>query len=451
MRIGVGLSIPELATRGGRFSPASLFTGGVQGAWYDPSDYSTLFQDSSGTTPVTAVEQPVGLMRDKSGNNNHASQATATSRPVLRARYNLLTYSEQFDNAAWTKTNATVTANATTAPDGTSTADFLVETAATGSHQIVSNVNPISGVTYVSSFYAKANGRNWVAFYTSSASGGAGRFAYFDLVNGAVGTVQSPLTASIQSVGNGWYRCSVTFTTNSSNELSAIIIASANGVVSYAGDITKGVFIWGAQAVPTAVFPSNTYQRIAAATDYDTAGFLPYLAFDGSDDSLLTGNINFTTTDKVTVWAGVTKLGDATTAALFELGDTSVSSASFSMLAPLITTPSSYSFGSYGSTSLLRATAGGYPAPVTSVLAGQADISGDLVTLRVNGAELARNISDQGTGNYGNYPLFIGRRNNASLPFNGRLYSLIVAGKTVSASELASTEAYVAAKTGVTL
>ena len=59
-------SIVSLSCGATEFSPASLFTGGVQGAWYDPSDYSTLFQDSAGTTPVTAVEQPVGLMLDKS-------------------------------------------------------------------------------------------------------------------------------------------------------------------------------------------------------------------------------------------------------------------------------------------------------------------------------------------------------------------------------------------------
>ena len=63
---------------------AELFANGAQGVWYDPSDFSTLFQDSAGATPVTAVEQPVGLILDKSGRGNHASQATATRRPVLR-------------------------------------------------------------------------------------------------------------------------------------------------------------------------------------------------------------------------------------------------------------------------------------------------------------------------------------------------------------------------------
>lgn len=65
------------------FTPANLFAGGVQGAWYDASDFSTMFQDAAGTTPVTAVGQPVGKMLDKSGRGNHIIQGTATSRPIL--------------------------------------------------------------------------------------------------------------------------------------------------------------------------------------------------------------------------------------------------------------------------------------------------------------------------------------------------------------------------------
>ena len=62
-----GLRLPRLgAMRSGGFSPASLFAGGIAGAWYGPSDLSTLFQDSAGTTPVTTTGQPVGLMLDKS-------------------------------------------------------------------------------------------------------------------------------------------------------------------------------------------------------------------------------------------------------------------------------------------------------------------------------------------------------------------------------------------------
>jgi hypothetical protein len=67
---------------GGSFDPASLFAGGQEGAWYDPSDLDTLFQDSAGTTPVTASGQPVGKMLDKSGNGNHATQAIYAKRPI---------------------------------------------------------------------------------------------------------------------------------------------------------------------------------------------------------------------------------------------------------------------------------------------------------------------------------------------------------------------------------
>lgn len=66
------------------FSPSNLFNGGEQGVWFDPSDFSTMFQDDAGATPVTAVGDAVGLIRDKSGRGNHASQATSTKRPVLR-------------------------------------------------------------------------------------------------------------------------------------------------------------------------------------------------------------------------------------------------------------------------------------------------------------------------------------------------------------------------------
>lgn len=69
---------------GFEFSPHLLFANGEQGAWYDPSDLTTLFQDAAGTTPVTADGDPVGLMLDKSGNGNHATQEVSADRPVYR-------------------------------------------------------------------------------------------------------------------------------------------------------------------------------------------------------------------------------------------------------------------------------------------------------------------------------------------------------------------------------
>lgn len=66
------------------FTPSLLFSSGEQGAWYDPSDISTLFQDAAGATPVTADGDPVGYMGDKSGNGNHMTQSISASRPIYK-------------------------------------------------------------------------------------------------------------------------------------------------------------------------------------------------------------------------------------------------------------------------------------------------------------------------------------------------------------------------------
>jgi len=80
MDIGIGINIASAALN--QWTPASLFSTGAQGAWLDPSDFSTLFQDVAGTVPVVADGDPVALMLDKSGNGNHAAQSVAAARPT---------------------------------------------------------------------------------------------------------------------------------------------------------------------------------------------------------------------------------------------------------------------------------------------------------------------------------------------------------------------------------
>ena len=82
MYLGIGLGITRLSGVLG-FNPASLFANGEEGAWYDPSDSSTVWQDAAGTTPA-GVGDPVGRIDDKSGNGNHATQSTPTARPTLQ-------------------------------------------------------------------------------------------------------------------------------------------------------------------------------------------------------------------------------------------------------------------------------------------------------------------------------------------------------------------------------
>lgn len=85
MKIVTDLSITSARHRPRyRWNPSALFDTGAQGAWFDPSDQSTLFQDAALTMPVTVPGQPVGGILDKSGNNNHARQAINAARPIYR-------------------------------------------------------------------------------------------------------------------------------------------------------------------------------------------------------------------------------------------------------------------------------------------------------------------------------------------------------------------------------
>jgi hypothetical protein len=392
---------------------------------------------------------------------NHAFQTTSAKRPVLRARYNLLTYSEQFDNAGWTKTGATVTANAAAAPNGSTTADKVIATATTAYHGIRQSVDYISGVRYTISVYAKA--AEYSNLYISDLSSET-MACSFDLQAGTAGTplpgrpFTTPVSA-IENVGNGWYRCTLTGTANATVSRTPTFVGyptgatlDGNGAI-YTGDGTSGLFIWGADLRPTSQATGligPTYQRIAAATDYDVVGFLPYLQFDGFDDALTTNSIDFSATDKVTLWAGVRKLSDAAAGVFAELSaSVAANNGAFALFAPDGAAPR-YLYQNKGTASG-SAQATGYAAPITNVLTGIGDIAGDVSTLRVDGVQAATSATDQGTGNYGNYPLFIGARNQTSLYFNGWLTQLIGRGAATAAGQISATEQWVGQRTGVQL
>jgi len=68
----------------GKWSPVDLFTGGVNGGYYNPNVISSLFQDTAGTIPVTADGQKVALIKDLSGNNLDLSQSIIANQPTFR-------------------------------------------------------------------------------------------------------------------------------------------------------------------------------------------------------------------------------------------------------------------------------------------------------------------------------------------------------------------------------
>ena len=167
---------------------------------------------------------------------------------IEEQRANLLTYSEQFDNAAWTKSDATVTANTIVSPNGTVDADKLVENTATSTHSIVSGITPTASTAYTGTVYIKAAERQFA--FVGLNGGGIVSFASINLSTGAVSVATGTPTVSAASVGNGWYRVSVTATTASTVFLGFDIRISTDGVWanrSYTGNGFNGIFIWGAQ------------------------------------------------------------------------------------------------------------------------------------------------------------------------------------------------------------
>ena len=191
--------------------------------------------------------------------SNGLVQTTAASR-------NLLLWTQQFDNAAWPKTALTATANTVTAPDGTSTADTLIDTVATSNHYAAQTITTTAATTYTMSAYVKNNGRGFVILNLANLSGATNYAAVsFNLSTGAVvntlanGTGYSVSSSSITSVGDGWYRCTMTAVVGTTTATTASVALSTAGTIgaygldSYLGN-GSGVFIWGAQleVVPAA-------------------------------------------------------------------------------------------------------------------------------------------------------------------------------------------------------
>ena len=177
-----------------------------------------------------------------------------------------------------------------------------------------------------------------------------------------------------------------------------------------------------------------------------------YLEFDGADDFLQTNSIDFTTTDKVSLFTGV-RIPYGTYGESFqvvvELGvNTASNNGTF-----VLTTPHRV-FGDFQYSSRGTTRSDNIFSGITTeqrVITAKSAISSNLNSIRVNGGAYKNTAASQGTGNYGNYPLYIGRRGGTTLPFNGHLYSLIGIGRLTTDSETITLEKYIAKNTEVTL
>jgi hypothetical protein len=196
---------------------------------------------------------------DGSGDMSVTRATTATrvnsAGLVELVPYNLLQYSENYSDTSWIKSNVSVTSNSTTAPDGTTTADTITDTASGGLLLQVSTGTNASAVV-TQSFYFKKSNTNWV--YIGISRSGSTTYGevvkFFNLNTGAIGSTVTYgagvfVDANIQDAGNGWYRCSLTASVpNALGYAPYFGNANADGA-PFVSDIGDATFIWGAQSV----------------------------------------------------------------------------------------------------------------------------------------------------------------------------------------------------------
>jgi hypothetical protein len=424
VKVGIGRGVfeaPGATVIGGQQSFSqfikNLFSNNEQGFFYDPNDLSTMYQDAAGTVPVTAAGQAVGLMLDKSkGLVLGSNQISYPNSEELPAAVNM-----GDGVGTWAlNTNAPIS--------GTQDSRLIVTVPALLNSRpslTFSCSSPlVPSKLYKFSFRYKVNS-------------GVPRVAAVH--TGAGTTYITPDKGVLQ--GSGTFDVFILWTAGS--QTLPIVYFSNESVFDLQIDDISAREVKGNHAYQTTSASRPILQRNATTGAY-------YLAFDGVDDFLVTNNIDFTATDQLSLFAGVRKLSDVGAGIVAELSTQSAANAGTFR----ITAPNATGVGNYGAViggTVFASAAVTAAAPSSNIITLLSEITPASFKIRLNGAIAAQASSNQGTGNYGNYPLYIGRRAGTTLQFNGHLYGLIGIGRLTTDSETAVLEKSIAKSTGVTL
>jgi hypothetical protein len=392
----------------------------------------TKFEIFAGANAVGSVDNI--SVREIPG--NHFTQANVANAPILGrepfgGRRNLLTFTEEFDDAAWIKAGTTITPNVVAAPDGTMTADEIRYSGG-GANQFNAGLSTAVTTPITISFWARRG----------PVSTGLAALRVGLRNNGTIVVAAFNYTPTEE-----WQRFSFQYTPSGTGVDRIYFYnsgAASNNVPFY---------LWGAQFETGST--ATPYQKVTTSFDVTEIGVPDcyYLAFDGTDDWLQSAaTINPGAVDKAQVFAGVRKLMDDQFRTVVESSvASSANSGTIGLFAPGGARPD-YTFRSRGSINTSVQSLPSFLSPTTNIVTGLGDISGSRAIIRVNGAQSALSTADQGTGNFLEYTHYIGRRGGVTNAFNGRIYGLVVRyGSNLSTAQIESIEDWTASKTGIVI
>lgn len=227
------------------------------------------YTDASGTIVYAAT----GVPRIDYDPISHAAIGTL----LEAASTNIVTFSDDLNNAAWLKTNVTIGSNTSVAPDGATTADKIAETTTNAAHTAsTASLSFTSGTSYAVTFWAKANERNLLQWVFGSSPFGANAWCTFDLSNGTIqASGPAVVDASIVAHVGGYYFCRLVAactSTVASRCLFALANNTTNGALrspAYAGTTGSGATVWGAQieVVPRTSYIPTTSTALSRVAD----------------------------------------------------------------------------------------------------------------------------------------------------------------------------------------
>jgi hypothetical protein len=233
------------------------------------------------------------------------------------ARTNICLQSEDFGTTWSPNANSSVSTNQTTAPDGATTADQLIDdSGGTGdvNVEVTQNVTVATATQYCLSVFAKADQLSWLGLRVANFTTPANALASFDIGTGVKGTIAAQFDDSgIEDYGNGWYRCWVAFTTDATDTTGTLRVRVLDGDADelVADDGTSSIYLWGAQ-LEAGAFPSSYIPTTTGSVTRNRD------AIDNQSD------VSWQETDVAggfTLYAHLTLLGDTTEETVFDARD----------------------------------------------------------------------------------------------------------------------------------